>query len=345
MDRFVLPRTSIGWAGGDQYIDTTELMFDFLDKKGHIKFIRGLSRFEDSIFDLLGKQFGEKFKHLYWSKKGINFPWSFSRFGNSPLHWIPDLQHLEMPGFFSESEINTRNSNMDHQIRKGKLLIFSSKNAESIFHSKYNYERTAVLRFAFPAQRPDVESFRQDCSTCNEGNYFYLPNQWWKHKNHVNGLRAFKEYRNSGGKLHLVMSGGRSDPRDPNHELIVKSELEGTNLFIHDMGFVQRSIQLSLLEKCAAVLQPSLYEGWSTPIEEAFTFRKQLLASNIPSILEQTSGYSDACLFDPNSKESIREAMDFVEKGTRDKVKDVDIELRWNRYSDDFLNILEILSL
>jgi glycosyltransferase involved in cell wall biosynthesis len=62
---------------------------------------------------------------------------------------------------------------------------------------------------------------------------------------------------------------------------------------------------LQLLRKSLAIIQPSLFEGWSTVVEDARALGKSLILSNLPVHLEQNPPH--AHYFDPTSPEALAE--------------------------------------
>ena len=48
-----------------------------------------------------------------------------------------------------------------------------------------------------------------------------------------------------------------------------------------------RAEQLLLMKYAQAVIQPSLFEGWSTVIEDAISLQVPVIASNLPVNIEQ----------------------------------------------------------
>ena len=61
---------------------------------------------------------------------------------------------------------------------------------------------------------------------------------------------------------------------------------------IRILGRIPREHVLPLMRQSIAVLQPSLFEGWSTSVEEVKSLGKQIILSDIPIHREQnpTSG-------------------------------------------------------
>ena len=102
--------------------------------------------------------------------------------------WIPDLQHLYLKSFFTKSEVNRRNKLFNNYIKFGKSLIVSSNDSYS--HLKKNYSikniKTFILNFVPKINFENIKNFNYLREEYNiSKNYVYIPNQFWKHKNHL----------------------------------------------------------------------------------------------------------------------------------------------------------------
>ena len=53
------------------------------------------------------------------------------------------------------------------------------------------------------------------------------------------------------------------------------------------MGFIPRDQQIALMRCCAAMVQPSLFEGWSTVLEDARCLGVRIIASDLAVHIEQ----------------------------------------------------------
>ena len=69
------------------------------------------------------------------------------------------------------------------------------------------------------------------------------------------------------------------------------------------MGLVPKFDQIQLMRRSIAVVQPSLFEGWSTLVEDARLLGKPMILSNLPVHLEQNPPYS--AFFEVNSPEDL----------------------------------------
>ena len=94
--------------------------------------------------------------------------------------------------------------------------------------------------------------------------------------------------------------------------VISERHLESNVTFL---GVIPRSEQLLLMKHALAVIQPSLFEGWSTVIEDARSLQVQVIASDIPVNIEQLG--SDGFYFNPHSPSELASLMkDFHKPGS-----------------------------
>jgi glycosyltransferase involved in cell wall biosynthesis len=119
--------------------------------------------------------------------------------------------------------------------------------------------------------------------------YFFLCNQFWKHKDHLCAFEAFRILEDQGHReFHLVMTGEVSDYRFPEYVQQIKTYLEKLpKNRVKMLGKIDRSDQMRLMRGAHAVLQPSRYEGWSTVLEDARLMGAVVIASDFPVHLEQ----------------------------------------------------------
>ena len=79
---------------------------------------------------------------------------------------------------------------------------------------------------------------------------------------------------------------------------------------IHFLGFISRHEQLVLMKYAIAIVQPSLFEGWSTVVEDAKALNQTVIVSNIDVHKEQIGdkGY----FFDPDNISELANVMQSV---------------------------------
>lgn len=75
------------------------------------------------------------------------------------------------------------------------------------------------------------------------------------------------------------------------------------------MGFIDRGEQLCFMKNALVVIQPSLFEGWSTVVEDAKAMNQNLIVSSLNVHKEQlgNKGY----YFNPNDEKELMNQMIF----------------------------------
>jgi glycosyltransferase involved in cell wall biosynthesis len=136
-----------------------------------------------------------------------------------------------------------------------------------------------------------------------------LPNQLWVHKNHRIAFEAVRALRDRGVDLRLVCTGAAEDPREPEHPQALAAYVDENRLAdrIHILGVVPRDDYVQLLRGADAVVQPSLFEGWSSTVEDARALGKRLLLSDLPVHREQSPDGSR--FFEPHDSEALAALM------------------------------------
>jgi glycosyltransferase involved in cell wall biosynthesis len=345
--RVALPDLQPGWVGGVRYLLSLQKAIEALEQQGVVEVVRH-PRFHLNE-NLARKRYGllNALTYSFDTIRGVNalnLPRPLGVLSKRSLAWIPDLQDIERPEFFSAEEILRRSNLRKNYLRKDRAFVFSSNHALKVFNSiGYTHPLIAgTLRFTsiFESVFEDRDS-NQTCAGCKENGYFYLPNQWWVHKNHPWAVESFTEYQKLGGKAHLVLTGTEGDTRWPDysaHKVFSKFNVKN----VHRLGLVSRSLQRELYNETLAVIQPSSYEGWSTTIEEAFTLGAPVIASDIPSNREQLENRADSVLI------SLKSNIDFVEAlfSPPKKLKKMEFEglaiRRWERFLNDLESVIQI---
>lgn len=241
---------------------------------------------------------------------------------NKGIAWIPDFQNMHYPEFFSDSELKERESLYEYFAKNHKKLVLSSNSAKRDYLSKYAQyaENVYVIPFvsAINSQlinedrieitQKKYEIFRQ---------YFLVSNQFWKHKNHKIILEALNYAKKQKGvDMSVICTGYFSDYRDPSYTEEIKAYISQNGLEdnFRVLGLIDRDDQLQLMKGCLAVIQPSLFEGWGTVVEDAKTLKKKIIMSDIDVHLEQKN--SDCTLYDRNNSQQLAEIMlQFWENG------------------------------
>jgi glycosyltransferase involved in cell wall biosynthesis len=240
------------------------------------------------------------------------FPNPFETFfdqlrGEIKVNWIPDFQEKYFPEFFSEQEILHRTNEHKRVSESATIVIFSSEDAQKDFERLYPLSVCTkyVLKFAVTHDLSfmDMDSDKLLRKYGLPSDFFISPNQFWVHKNHQLVVRAISEIKKGKRGVTMVFTGRENDYRSPNYTTEIKNLVEQLDLgdAVKFLGFIPRNDLLKLMQLSIAVVQPSLFEGWSTVVEDAKALNKFILASDIPVHREQLEGYADRVFFDPRS--------------------------------------------
>lgn len=213
--------------------------------------------------------------------------------GIPSLSWLPDFQHVHFPEMFSSEECLARDHSFMHIAEKATrvlLLSESVKHDYEAFAPAYAHKArvlshvTYVPKMAYELQPKLIT----DIYHLPE-KFIYLPNQFWKHKNHIAVFQALKILKDRGIEVFLVCSGNLTDYRHPDYWSYLLQEILylGIRNQIAILGLVPREHVFQLIRQSICVLNPSLFEGYGMTVDEAHSFGKLILLSDIPVHREQ----------------------------------------------------------
>lgn len=212
--------------------------------------------------------------------------------------WIPDFQHIHLPSFFSKEECNIRSSNFSSIAENANIVILSSEDARKDFASLFPKYAHKARVLSFVALPPDVSGLSSTDDVLgrygiNEP-FIHIPNQLWIHKNHRVAIDALEILRKQyDGVCPLIVSTGHTeDYRHPDFFKQIQALVadKGISERFRFLGVVPFNDLVVLMRSAICMLNPSLFEGWSTTVEEAKSMGKRLILSDIPVHLEQNPG-------------------------------------------------------
>lgn len=213
------------------------------------------------------------------------------------INWIPDFQHMHLPEMFSKSEIVSRNKRFFEMAELSDKVILSSNDALNDYISLYPQfsSKAEVLHFV---SQPDslTSDFSDDFANYIKrkykikGPFFYVPNQFWKHKNHLLLFKAVSLLKQNGIDVTVLCSGQMADYRNKNYidEINAYIATSGIDENVKILGLIDYSDVFSLMRLSVAVVNPSLFEGWSSTVEECKSIDKLMLLSDIAVHKEQS---------------------------------------------------------
>ena len=290
-----------GWLGGRYYLQNLALALARLPAAEQPDLVGVAPDGEDAEFAGLLEPVQE-----LPPDADLVFPnWNVSpRSRAAQLHWIPDLQHRRLRGTFSATERLKREAAFVRFALPARRIVVSSEAVRRDAARAYPpfARRLRVLRFTtvVPAEvvasDPAGTLARYDL----EPGYLFLPNQFWQHKNH--GI-AFAAARNLGRTL--VCTGATTDHRRPEYFAELTHDLPAN---VRILGVVPREDYLQLVRGAAALVQPSLFEGWSSIVEDARAFGRPIALSDIPVHREQDP--AGGHFFNPHDPASLSAAVE-----------------------------------
>jgi glycosyltransferase involved in cell wall biosynthesis len=229
---------------------------------------------------------------------------------------VHDLQYLYYPEFFDPADRQQRDRHFRQVCRVASRLICVSEFTRSsvLEHSGLAPERVIAIPSApqkrLAAPSPDVcERVLADLQL-TAGRYLLYPANFWRHKNHELLLTAFGIFRagHPHSDLKLVLTGAPGTRRS---ELMEATRRMGLASWVIFAGYLPDEDFGALLTSSAAMIFPSLFEGFGMPVLEAMAARVPVLSSNRTSLPEVAGGA--ALLFDPRRPAEMVDAIARIE--------------------------------
>jgi glycosyltransferase involved in cell wall biosynthesis len=363
------------WIGGTYYILNLVQAFHslpfeeqpnlvvFIDKPEDAKLIQA-TRYPNLAFYPLHFQYNNLinfinrvssrfFRKIIFQKKypkniaDIVFPYDLQSSLSNIKHkfcWIPDFQEHYLKDFFSEQVLAFRKKSQETIIAENFPIVFSSQDAQKSFQEIYPkaLNKTHVINFAatHPAYADlNIEQLRKKYGISKP--YVISPNQFWKHKNHqviLETALAFAQKQSF--DIQFIFTGKEYDFRYPDYAESLKKFVQAHNLQEHVkfLGFIDRADQLQLMNHALAVVQPSLFEGWSTVVEDAKAMSQFLIVSDISVHQEQLIDYPNKLFFNPKEVESLSETLEIFLQQKTEK-KNYNYKKNIDKFAQEFLNL------
>jgi glycosyltransferase involved in cell wall biosynthesis len=229
------------------------------------------------------------------------------------MRWIPDFQHFHMPHLFSKEELEARREAIRQVAYSKGIVVISSRTALEDFRTIHPDATVTPRIWPFCSVLTKWERTGRNPHEAYglPEKYLYLPNQFWVHKDHKTAFQAVALLKKEGIDLPLVCTGYEHDHRRPDHLATLKAYLSEANLSEHVrlLGLIPRNDQIEIFRHSAAVLQPSLFEGWSTAVEDAKAVGRPIIASDLPVHYEQLQGLENIRFFRRSSAEHLAEVV------------------------------------
>lgn len=232
------------------------------------------------------------------------------------VSWMPDFQHKYYPEYFNFFNYCKRELLFIIKLLIRDRILLSSENAKNdcLKFYKVNPKKLYVVPFSIdlnPSNYIDKKEYLKKKYDI-ENNFFYIPNQFWRHKNHrliFNFLDQLLKNKEKYDKLpQFIFTGLSEDNRDKNfsNNLISLMKLKKYDKKVKYLGLIPLDDVYTLNANCAALINPSFFEGWSTTVEEAKSLGTKMLLSDIQIHREQSPS---AFFFDPKSINNFQEVI------------------------------------
>ena len=272
-------------------IDYPYISYELLDENPTSQFGRFLNKVSSKLF---GKKI---LVRRMKNKVDAIFPFPKDNYLNNipvekQIYWIPDFQDKQLPQFFTSEDIGKRDKRNNWVAYHSKKLVVSSKAVLRDLEEFYPNYKTNVSVVHFAVTHPkydnlDISQLKSQYQLPND--YFFAPNQFWAHKNQIIIIKAVLDLKQRGIDVVVAFSGKENDPRNPEYFHSLKAVVEeyGLSENIRFLGFLDREVQLQLMNHSRSVIQPSLFEGWSTVIEDAMAMNQTIIASDLDVNIEQ----------------------------------------------------------
>jgi hypothetical protein len=270
------------------------------------------------------------------------------------ISWIPDFQHIYYPEYFSNRARFLKYINTIYSAVSSSKIILSSKDVKKDLKKTlpFAYSKTIVHPYVFDLPKKNkIISLNKIINKYKlKKKYFYIPNQFWKHKNHDIIVESLKYLKNINRDIIIVLTGFPYDHRHKEHFAQLNKKVEKYNLeknYIY-LGVLPYRDVMSLMYHAIAIINPSKFEGCSSSVEQSKSMGKKLIISNIDVHKEQNPKHRD--YFDPNNEKQLAKILikNFKHFNRKNDLKSITeayncLDLRLGKYANEYQkNVLTI---
>jgi glycosyltransferase involved in cell wall biosynthesis len=270
--------------------------------------------------------------------------------------WIHDFQFVHFPEFYSASSLQVTRRGILRSVDMADRVVVSSRDAlkDLLSFGPGAAQKACVLPFVAEisdqvyACDPRVAARRYHLPE----KFVFLPNQFWRHKNHSVVLEALRLLAERGVRPNVVCSGLPHDPRmDTHFANLLRDVAEwGLHEQLIVLGLVPIDDVKALMRQAICVLNPSLFEGWSSTVEEAKSLGKRLLISDLAVHREQ--GPPAAVFFDPRDPSDLAQKLGIAWKDCSpgpdlelESMAQGSLRIRMRQFGETFVRIMQEVAL
>jgi len=277
-----------------------------------------------------------------------DFPFNLGKNNFKAAAWYPDLQHKFYPQYFSRSKYFFREWRIKLILKNASHIVLSSNDVYGHFKKFYNLNshlNIHILRFTSIIDGFSFPSFEQLRIKYDiKEDYFIVSNQFYQHKNHLTVFKALKLLKDENINCKVLFTGTMEDKNNPGFIKGLKRTLINLDIqnYVRFVGLIHRAEQLCLMKNSLAVIQPSLFEGWSTVIEDAKALKCPIIASNLEVHKEQLTNCNNGFLFEAQDASNLSNLMKTFIKN---EIRIIPTDEDYNKLTIDFArNFIKIFS-
>ena len=228
--------------------------------------------------------------------------------------WITDFQHLYYPQYFTFLQRVFRTINIFYTAFSSSKIILSSKASANDLKKIINFNFKKIFVHSFFFRNYNLKNIininRLKKKFHIKKNFFFLPNQYWLHKNHLLVLKSIIDLKKRYNLSINVISTGSIYAKNSKiyfqqvNDYVEEQGLKDNYKYI---GIVSEKELWSLMYYSLAIINPSEFEGWNTSVMQAKALSKYNIVSNIKAHIEQKN--SKSILFVNNNFISLSDAI------------------------------------
>jgi hypothetical protein len=233
------------------------------------------------------------------------------------ITWVPDMQQFVLKSNFNKIESKKKIKQYSKYIKYSNKILFSSHTEKNKFRKFFrinkNINTSVIHNLPSLIKKNKIVSLKDLKVKFNfKKKFFYIPNQFWEHKNHMFMLKVIKNLKNI--NCIFIFSGELNDYRNENYiqKILLFIKKNKLNNKIKILGNIKYNEVICLMIWSIGVINPSLYEGWSTSVEEAKIYKKRLIISNIDVHKEQINNQTN--FFDINNPKNLSDKIRLITK-------------------------------
>jgi glycosyltransferase involved in cell wall biosynthesis len=245
------------------------------------------------------------------------------------ITWICDFQHIRLPDMFTPEARVARDRVFHNRVQSATLVLLTAEDVRKDFEAFAPAHAAKARTVQFVAHIPPSVYDRDPLELLSiyhlPEKFFYLPNQFWKHKNHIVVLEALHHLEKRAVRPCVVCTGTPIDFRHPTcfADLMQKLSLWNIRGQVIFLGVVPREHVFMLMRQAICVLNPSLFEGLGLSIAESKSLGKRVILSDLSVLREQDPPCS--AYFNPRDSRDLADKMEMIWK-TTEPGPDLDLE-------------------